>query len=143
MRKFLMIAIAAFAVLAMTSQVVYAANVFNYKAITNGGGNRFWVTDTNQYKVAGADVAGRETYYTPNDWLVRAVDLYDGSVVSNGSVNGPVSANQVTVQSNNIVKLAGNNVGGQYRYQFDNQTEAENFAKFFRAAADAGVLLTP
>ena len=112
------------------------SNVFNFRDNTNGGGNRFWVTQNDEFKVAGADVAGRETFDNAEDWLLRAVELYDGTVKSTGNVTGDVGANQIVVQDNAIVKLSGSNVGGQYRFQFDTVGDAENFSDFFTEMVD-------
>lgn len=131
----------AMALVSLTS-IATAANLFNYRAITNGGGNRMWVSASCDYKVAGADVSGRETYQSVNDWLARVAELYDGTVVSSGTVTGPISESGVVVQGNAIVKLATTNVGGQYRYQFNTIDEGANFAKFLVAAAtDDSMLL--
>ncbi|MEM8680847.1 MAG: hypothetical protein AAGF97_15975 [Planctomycetota bacterium] len=112
-----------------------AANIFNFKGITNGGANRFWVNDQDQFFRAGSDVAGRPSTADVNVWLEEAAVLYNGSKVSQGNVNcsNYPSASQVQVQDNGIVKLAGDGVGGQYRYGFNSVEEAENFAVFFRA----------
>lgn len=116
-----------------------ADNIFNFTDITNGGANRFWVTDQFEFKVAGADVSGRETYICVNDWLDRAADLYDGYTVSFGNANqSSYPAGQVVVQGNAIVKLSGSGVDGSYRFQFSSVNEADNFADYFRQVATDG-----
>ena len=66
-----------------------AGHLFNYKAITNGGGNRFWVTKSCEYYLAGADVRGREMEMDTFDWFDQVAILYDSSnIISRGSING-------------------------------------------------------
>jgi len=114
---------------------VKAALLFNYKAITNGGGNRFWVTDQCDYWYAGADVSGRVKNANFLDWFNDAAKLYNTLDTTNCGISGMPGT--VTAQSNGIAKISGNNVGGSCKWQFVDQGEASNFVDFLKAFFDS------
>ncbi|MEM8853643.1 MAG: hypothetical protein AAGD34_08080 [Pseudomonadota bacterium] len=114
-----------------------------FKGITNGGANRFWFNgedDSLVFKVAGADVGGRESFTDVNDFIDRAAELFDVQS-TNGSANydgsgelqyGIIGADQ------NVVKLGPGNHNGSAKYTFDSAEDAANFMSFLEALDTAG-----
>lgn len=128
--------------LSLTTQLVSAAtaNIFDQNFDTNGGANRFWVTDNCVYFVSGQAVSGRSSYSDSTSWLNHAAQLYNGSVVRNGTITGPIAASQVSVFDNNRVNLGGSNIGGAHVFQFNSLSEAQNFGSFLTTVISAGVI---
>lgn len=113
---------------------------FNFRDITNSGANRFWFDEKNDVlKVAGSDVRGRESFDDVNDFLDRAIELYDGS--ANDTVNYDGSGELgygLKDGTDNVVKFGVANVHGSTLVTFDDAKDAQNFLEFVDVLDQAG-----
>lgn len=124
--------------------------IFDFSDGTNGGANRFFATNqtTDQddvtFSISGADVSGRESFDSVKDWIARAAELYGANTKGLGNINdsvldsenGKLQAVQISEQSSGkfMVSLGGLNIGGNFRFEFMTEKEANNFADFLNAA---------
>ena len=89
-----------------------AANLFNYKTITGEGANRFWVTQSGEFKVAGDSVAGRFSSTDKNAWIAEAARLWElESLCTN--ITGPDYPAPRYRPSEGDFIISGNDVAGR------------------------------
>ena len=106
---------------------------FTFQVGTNGGANRF-TFDGDEFTIRGSDV-GREAFQDVDSLLARSAELFDGVVERSGNINDEALAfgggpNNINVNANDEVTIGGSGIGGSYRIQFENTSEAENFRDF-------------
>ncbi|WP_413037909.1 DUF5801 repeats-in-toxin domain-containing protein [Pseudovibrio exalbescens] len=119
---------------------------------TNGGANRFFIEPgADFFKVGGQGVGGQ-----PPVTLQLLGELWNGEIVtrSNGSeVRGDFSKNDPDARievfaekqggqptGSFIVNIGKNDTGGNYKFRFDSEQDAENFAQFLEDIKADGYL---
>ncbi|MEM9170184.1 MAG: S8 family serine peptidase [Pseudomonadota bacterium] len=113
---------------------------FSFSQGTNGGSNRFGF-DGDSFFISGQGVGGRPRFDDFDDFLQAAAGVFDGVVERSGDINdqrldtgdGP---NNIRVNDNDEVIIGGSGIGGSYRIQFENTSEAETFATFVERMFD-------
>lgn len=116
------------------SDLTNSGTSFRFSQGTNGGANSFGF-DGDAFFISGQGVSGRARFQDFDDFLVRAADVFDGVIERTGTINdqrlplgqGP---NNINTNANDEVVIGGRGIGGSYRIQFDNSTEAETFETF-------------
>ena len=111
-----------------------AGTAFSFSQGANGGSNRFGY-DGEAFFISGQGVRGRPKFDDFDDFLAEAARVFDGVIERSGNINdqrldegdGP---NNIRVNANDEVTIGGRSIGGSYRIQFDNTTEAETFRDF-------------
>ncbi|MDD7912172.1 DUF5801 repeats-in-toxin domain-containing protein, partial [Pseudovibrio exalbescens] len=110
---------------------------------TNGGANRFFIEPgADFFKVSGQGVGGQQPVT-----LELLGELWNGEIVTRGNgseVRGNFSKNdpdaKISVNDNHIVNIGGRDTGGNYKFRFDNEQDAKNFAEFLQDIKADGYL---
>lgn len=135
MRKLILLVMMLGAALTLVPAAFAQDHLFNVSLGTNGGANRFWVTAKCEFYVSGQGVPGRPSFDNVGDWLNYAAGVFDGTTVATGSLSGNGAPNGFALNPKNNsdlwqVRISGSNIGGAYRWDFDNEQEGQNFLDF-------------
>jgi len=138
-KKFVSFVVSAIVMLLMATSTVFAENIFDQSFDTNGGANRFYVTDSCEFKVSGQAVSGQFSSNNITAWLQEAARVYDGTIKATGTLSGNFTPNILRAKDNGIAVLSGRGVGGSFKWQFVDKAAAQNFVDFLKAVKNAGL----